>query len=69
MKYHFMSNPCGHSHCMEWECEKCRHFKPYSHKIRVPRWLGFLLFNLEEYLNLKNYIKEHPNDEQGKGEF
>ena len=44
MKYRFMSNPCGHYHCMEWECEKCRHFKPYFHKIRVSL--------------LKNLIKE-----------
>ena len=69
MKYHFMSNPCGHSHCMEWECEKCNFFKPYFHKIRVPRWLGFLLFNFAAYLNLKNYAKEHPDDRHGEGEF
>ena len=69
MKYHFMNNPCGHPHCMDWECEKCKHFKPYFHKIRVPRWLGFLLFNFEEYLNLKNYAKEHPDDKHGEGEF
>ena len=69
MKYHFMSNPCNHPHCMEWECEKCKFFKPYFHKIRVPRWLGFLLYNFEEYLNLKNYAKEHPEDKHGEGEF
>lgn len=69
MKYNFMSNPCGHSHCMEWECEKCKFFKPYFHKLRVPRWLGFLLFNFEEYLNLKNYAKEHPDDKYGEEEF
>ena len=54
MKYHFMSNSCNHSHCMDWECEYCQHFKPYFHKIRLPRWLGFLLFNFEEYLTKIN---------------
>lgn len=69
MKYHFMSNPCGYSHCMEWECEKCNHFKPHFYRIRVPKWLGNLLYTVEEYMNLKQYAKEHPDDKYGEGEF
>lgn len=66
---HFMSNPCGYGHCMEWECEKCSHFNPYFYSIKVPKWLGKLLYNLEEYINLKKWVKEHPKDENGRGEF
>jgi hypothetical protein len=62
-----MSNPCGHPHCMEWECEYCNHFKPYLFKIRVPRWFGKLLFEFEEYLFFKHWQKTHNDD--GKGEF
>lgn len=45
MKY-FMSNPCGYGHCMEWQCEKCSHFKPRFFNIPVPRRLGWLLAQL-----------------------
>jgi hypothetical protein len=68
MKF-FMSNPCGHPHCQDLFCNGCPHFKPYFYKIRVPKWLGHLLYHIEEYRNLKRWDKEHPNDTHGDGEF
>lgn len=65
---HFMNNPCGYPHCMEWECEYCNHFKPHFFKIRVPRWLGKLLYEIEEYLWFKDYQKKHP-DTESKSDF
>jgi hypothetical protein len=43
----FMGNPCGYGNCMSTECEKCPHYKPTFFGIRVPRWLGNLLFKIE----------------------
>ena len=66
---HFMSNPCGYDHCMSIDCHKCRHFKPRYRGIPVPRWLGWLLYEHEEYINIKRWAKEHPEEENGRGEF
>jgi hypothetical protein len=64
MKFrHFMSNPCGYGYCNDWECEKCGHFRPRFFGIPVPRKIGEWLFNLEEYLWFKKYLKENPDDE------
>jgi hypothetical protein len=61
---HFMSNPCGFGNCMDWECDKCIHFKPRYRGIPVPRWLGKILYDIEENRFLKEYAKEHKNDEK-----
>ena len=66
---HFMSNPCGYGHCMEWQCEKCSHFKPRFFGIPVPRWLGWLLYEFEEYLWFKSYKKTHPDNNSNKNDF
>ena len=69
MKFkHFMSNPCGFGHCMEWECEKCSQFRPHFFGIPVPRRLGAWLYNLEERLWFKEYLKENP-DNDGRIDF
>lgn len=43
----FMGNPCGYGNCMSDECEKCPYYKPTFFGIRVPRWLGNILFKIE----------------------
>lgn len=43
----FIDNPCGYGNCMSTECEKCPHYKPTFFGIRVPRWLGNILFKIE----------------------
>ena len=43
----FMDNPCGFGNCMSTECEKCSHYKPTFFGMRVPRWLGNILFRIE----------------------
>ena len=42
----FMGNPCGYGNCMSIECEKCSHYKPTFFGMRVPKWLGNLLFKV-----------------------
>lgn len=54
---------------MEWECEKCRHFKPRFFGIPVPRKLGEWLYNLEERLWFKEYLKNNPEDNSGNIDF
>ena len=44
---HFMSNPCGYGNCLMDNCDKCSHYTPTCFGIRVPRWLGNILFALE----------------------
>lgn len=46
----FMGNPCGYGNCMSTECEKCPHYKPTFYGVRVPRWLGNILFKIEYIL-------------------
>ena len=43
----FIGNNCGHGYCMSTECEKCCFYKPTCFSIRVPRWLGNMLFRFE----------------------
>lgn len=63
---HFMSNLCGHGNCIDWECEKCCHFKPKCFGIPVPRFLGISLYKIEECFFFKKLNKDHPD---GSGEF
>lgn len=46
----FMDNPCVHGHCMRTDCEKCWAYTPTCFGIKVPRWLGNILFLLEDWL-------------------
>lgn len=46
----FMGNPCMHGHCMRTDCEKCWAYTPTCFGVKVPRWLGNILFRLEEWL-------------------
>lgn len=46
----FMGNPCMHEYCMSGECKKCCFYKPTCFGIRVPRWLGNILFRFENWL-------------------
>ena len=46
----FMGNPCGYGYCMSAECKKCCHYTPTCFDVRVPKWLGNLLFRLEATL-------------------
>lgn len=51
----FMGNPCGYGYCMSSECEKCPHYTPTCFGVKVPRWLGNILFRVEQRLfRLKN---------------
>ena len=43
----FMGNPCGYGNCMSTQCEKCPHYKPTFFGMKVPRWLGNILFRIE----------------------
>ncbi len=47
----FMGNSCGYGNCMSAECEKCPYYKPTFFEMRVPRWLGNILFKIEGILN------------------
>lgn len=46
----FMGNPCGYGYCMSSECEKCPHYTPTCFGVKVPRWLGNILFRFEQWL-------------------
>lgn len=47
----FMSNTCGHPHCMTGVCQQCFYYTPRAFGIRVPRWLGIQLYKFERKLN------------------
>ena len=51
MNIYFMSNPCMHPYCKDTKCEKCFFYKPKFLGITVPKFLGNILFKLEEVLN------------------
>ena len=51
----FMGNPCMHGHCMNPECNKCRFYTPTCFGVKVPRWLGNLLFKFEWWLLSRKY--------------
>lgn len=60
----FMGNPCMHGYCMIINCNKCRFYTPTCFGIKVPKWLGNLLFKLEWWLssrNVKNNILRGNN--------
>lgn len=44
----FMENNCYHPYCKETDCEKCFFFNPKFLGIRVPKFLGNILFKLED---------------------
>ncbi len=46
----FMGNPCGYYNCKYARCEFCGKYKPTCFGIRVPRWLGNILFRFEGWL-------------------
>lgn len=46
----FMENPCMGGRCMRTDCKRCTRYTPTCFGIRVPRWLGNILFRLEEWL-------------------
>lgn len=46
----FMGNACMHPHCKSLDCENCCYFTPKFYGIKVPKWLGLILFDLEEWL-------------------
>lgn len=52
----FMGNPCGYGNCMMDNCKKCAYYTPTFFRIRVPRWLGNILFRLE-YKMMNKEIK------------
>ena len=54
----FMENICMHPHCFATDCKSCCYFAPKAYGIKVPKWLGHILFNLEERLMRKQHIKE-----------
>lgn len=46
----FMGNPCMGGRCMSGDCEKCPRYTPTCFDIRIPRWLGNILFRFEGWL-------------------
>ena len=44
----FMTNACYHPYCKSVNCEKCFFYNPKFLGVRVPRFIGNLLFKLEE---------------------
>ena len=53
----FMSNTCMHSHCKGANYKQCLFYTPTCFGVKVPRWLGNLLFKFEWWLlsrNIKN---------------
>lgn len=52
----FMGNMCMHPHCQESDCKNCRYFTPMFYNIKVPKWLGHILFYIE-WLMIKRQIK------------
>lgn len=53
----FMENICMHPYCREPDCKNCCHFSPNAYGIKVPRWLGHVLFNLEVWLAEREFKK------------
>lgn len=53
----FMGNTCMHPYCKEPDCKNCCHFMPTCYGIKVPKWLGHMLFNLEWRILSKNESK------------
>ena len=47
----FMENICMHPHCKEIDCKNCCHFTPKAYGIKVPKWIGHILFNLGAWCN------------------
>lgn len=49
----FMTNNCYHPHCLSENCDKCCFFNPHFKGMKVPRWLGKILFNLKTKIFLR----------------
>lgn len=43
----FMTNNCYHPYCKSVNCEKCFFYSPRFFGIRVPKFLGNILYKLE----------------------
>ena len=46
----FMGNPCMRGRCMRTDCENCYYYTPTCFGVRVPKWLGNILFRFEAWL-------------------
>lgn len=53
----FMENICMHPHCQGTDCKNCCHFTPKAYGIKVPKWIGHVLFNLEAWLVEREFKK------------
>ena len=51
----FMENPCMHPHCQSVICKGCRYFTPKAFGVRVPKWMGYMLFDLEAWLVCREF--------------
>ena len=62
MKYFkpFVKNLCKIKSCTEWECEECPHFKPKFLGIPIPKKIGKWLYELEEKIFFKVWLKNYP---------
>lgn len=47
----FMTNTCYHPHCKQTNCEECFFYSPRFFGIRVPRFIGNILYKIEHILN------------------
>ena len=48
----FMKNKCEYAPCKSTvvKCENCAFYDPHFYKIKVPKWLGNILYNIEYFL-------------------
>lgn len=53
----FMENICMHPYCREPDCKNCCHFRPKAFGVKIPKWLGHVLFNLEAWLVEREFKK------------
>ena len=65
-----ITNPCGHPHCWEFECELCRYFKPRLFGfIPVTRKFGERLMMWEERRFCKKYVNYDDNPIDWEDDF
>lgn len=43
----FMSNRCSMTHCVNANCKDCSLYNPHFKGIKVPKWLGNILYDIE----------------------
>ena len=51
----FMENPCMRPHCQRVVCKGCCYFTPKAFGVRVPKWMGHMLFDLEACLVCREF--------------